>query len=889
VKNIRAILQPKSVAVIGASNRPGSLGNFVMANLLAGNYQGPVLPVNAKYQSVQRILCYESVADLPMVPDLAIICAPMLSIPRLIRELGGRGVPGAIVMAADPEGRRGLEETYFSQLIAQAAKPFGMCVLGPGSKGVQVPGIGLNASWIKATAAPGRLALVSQSGSLAASVVEWASWHKIGFSYVVSTGDAVDVDVGDLLDFLAADPHTRAVLLYIRSLASAQPFLSAARAIARIKPVIAIKPSRRTPRLASMEKLPWVPDDTVYDAVFRRAGMLRVNDTGEWFDAVETLGYGKRYHAEAVAVLCNGHGPGELAAAPLMAGGHLAQLADETLTSISGHVPGGHDAGNPVDVGRDAGPERYREAVRALVADPAVGALLVMHTPSLMTSPEAVARAVVEETRGVECNVMACWLGRADDARTREIFTAGGIPLYDTPEKAARAFLHLVRYRRNQRALMQTPLSPPSAQAGERGLARQMVEQALASGLRLLDEEQTAKALACYGFKTLETKMAASVDDAERAADEIGYPAALRLASPTVSQTFTVGNMSLDLMSPFAVRAAAEAAWKRFLERYPDQPFPGFVVQRMVRRPDATVLMAGILDHPVFGRLIRLGQGGVNSSSEACAVGLPPFNASLASEVIEPVLARNQGSGLDRPAIHLGELQAALVRLSEMAVELPEIIALDINPLLADHVGALVLDARIAIAPPNPGARHLAIRPYPRELEETITLRGGRSVLARPVRPEDEAAYLALLARSAPQDIYQRFCVHFGDEGHTPPPELLAKMIHIDYDREMTFVAMDDQAVMLGAVELIMLPDDSAEYSILVASEMKGSGLGRLLMEKVIAYCRSRGVEKVFGLVLKVNQDMLRLAGKLGFVTTEKYDEDEDMVRVTLPVGRSPP
>ncbi len=880
IKRLDALFRPSSIAVIGASEKPDSLGTYVMRNLLSGEFGGPIMPVNPNYESVLGVLCYESIDHLPKVPSLAIVCTPPWTIPNLLIKLGSMGTGAVILMTSQLGDGKENSSSSFHQEILNAAQLTSMRVLGPSSMGLQVPTIGLNASWLHAQAPSGKLALVSQSSSFCAGVVEWAANHGIGFSHVISTGTSADVDIGDLLDYLGLQINTRAVLLYLRDVQQSRKFLSAARALARIKPIIAIRAGRFSDPVPERLNQPDFHDN-VFDAAIRRAGLLRVNDTDELFDAAETLTYAQNLRGERLAIVCNGAGPGEMAADTLMAGrGKLSQLAAETVDQI-------HPASsrtNPLDIGRDADHRRYTDTLTTLLKAPHVDAILVMHTPTSIASAEIVAREVALVARKTTRNVLACWLGESERPSVREIFADAGIPVYASPDKAARAFLHLVHYRRNQEMLLQTPSTPPPSQAAGREIARSVIDDAVTAEQNYLDEVQSTMVLSAYGIHTAESAIAHDTDEAVTCAQQLGFPVSMRLSSPDIGKRFSVGSIAFDLGSDDAVKTAAESYMRRFRERYPDDELPGLVVQRMIRRNDPLVLMAGIAHHPAFGRVIRFGAGGISRNIHGGpTIALPPLNMSLADELIGRSSVADLVSSAESQGVNRTALCWLLVQLSELSLDLPEIEQLEINPLLMDNQGIIALDARVSIEPWDRQTRHFAIRPYPRELESTLKLRNGQSVAVRPIRPEDEPAYKEMLTRLDVEDLRLRF------HGISKMPRsLLAQLIHIDYDREMAFVATSTDAA--GRVEILGVVDitpargtNEAEFGIVVSSDLKGSGLGHGLLKKMVGYSRECGFDTLYGLVIPENDGMLGLAKRLGFRSTPLLDED--MIKVYRPLA----
>lgn len=883
MRAIQALFAPQSVAVIGASARIGALGYHLMANLHGGNFMGPVLPVHPRHRSAHRILCYPSIDALPLVPELAVLCTPARITANLVAELAERGTRAAVVLTADPDGRRC--GTPFKTALDLACRSHGLRLLGPGSFGVQAPGLGLNASLIPAWPPAGNLALVSQSGPVAVSVVAWAKRHGIGFSHVITTGDAGDLDLADLLDHLAGDMRTRAVLLYVRTVRDGQSFLSAARALARIKPLIAIRPRDLAAPVANGD--PVVAPDAVYDAAFHRSGMLRVNDTGEWFDAVESLGAGKRHACATLAIVCNGGELGLHAAEPLVTEGKLAVLHPATEAALAEIVPSRLGVGNPVDLGHEADPARYVRALKALFADPHGPAVLTICAPSLFASPLAVAQAVAEVAKHSPRPLIACWMGQ-DDADLHAVFAAAAVPLYDTPETAARAFLHLVNYGLNQQALSELPAVRTAgrssatdrlrlhdeAETPEMLCAYGRLVRAIMDDRPVLDEAESLAVLQAHGFETLDARVAVGVDAAETAALELGLPVELRAAVPTVVGAASATRRRADSLEALRRAASALAA---------DAATSPLVLQRVANGLRALPLSLAIADHPAFGRVILLSCVG-NSR-----VLLPPLNPALCEGAVGEILATLRAAGA--PAPDAPTLQDVLLRLSDIVVALPELVALHCPSLLVGEGRIVLHDVRLRVAEHRPGRPHLAIRPYPQHLEERIALRTGRPVLLRPLRPEDDADYADMLAHVTPRDLFLRFCSRFGGEANSIPRELLARLVLIDYQRDMSFIAFSagegGRAEALGVVDARASADCAeAEFSILLRWNIKGTGLGRALMEKIIGYCRVQEFGKIVGLVLRDNQPMRGLCTRLGFRT--RIDPDDNMVTMTLPLGAEP-
>ena len=761
-------------------------------------------------------------------------------------------------------------------------------MLGPNCLGLLVPGIGLNASFAHAPAVPGELAFVSHSGALCTAVLDWARARGIGFSHFVSLGNSADVDLGDVLDYLGSDPGTRAVLLYIESIRHARKFLSAARATARNKPVVAIKAGRvaEGERAASSHTGALAGSDDVYEAALERAGILRVDEIEELFDAVETLARARPLQGARLAIVTNGGGPGVMATDSLVSGGGvLARLSEETLARLDQVLPASWSRADPVDIIGDASAERYTDAVRILLEAPEVDALLVMHAPTAVASGEAAAAAVIEAARGSRRVVLTSWLGREAARAPRRRFAEAGIPTYDTPGQAVGAFLHLVQHRGTLDSLMETPPSVPDEFAVDLERARKALERALAGGGGWLTEPEAKDVLAAYGVPIVETRVARDAEEAAARARELGFPVALKILSPDVVHKSDVGGVALDLEGPEAVLQAAHAMLQRVRSLLPEARVDGLTVQRMARRPGSHELIVGASTDPVFGPFLLFGEGGTAVEVIADkAVALPPLNLVLARRLVDRTrVARLLRGYRNRPPVDFEVLCRTVVKVAQITCDLPEVAELEINPLLADDRGVLALDARLRVAPAT-GAPHarLAIRPYPRELEEVSTIDTGRRVRLRPIRPEDESRHRDFFDRLSPEDVRFRF---FHLVRRLPHSEM-ARYTQIDYDREMAFLALDltngEEGDTLGVVRAVADPDGAeAEFAIIVRSDLKGQGLGRVLLAKMIRYCRERGIGAMVGRVRADNPAMLGLARSVGF-GAQSGDGDEVEVRLRL-------
>ncbi len=888
IRNLQKLFHPGSVAVIGASNQEGVPGSLVMRNLLQGGFEGPIMPVTPREQAVAGVLAYPGIDALPVTPDLAVICSPSPELAGVVGELAHRGTGAAIVITEEPLSEKELRESPSHDAALASARAFGLRILGPTGLGVMVPGIGLNATIARAPARPGHLAFVSQSSAISAAVLDWAQEHDIGFSHVVSLGDTADTDFGDVIDFLGSEPEVRTILLYIESVRNGRTFMSAGRGASRNKPILVIKAGRgeQGQRLAAVRSGAELGADDVYDAAIRRAGMLRVDSFAELFAAVETLARVKSLKGERLAMLTNSCGIAVMAVdALLLNGGLLADLKEEIGNSIDAVVPRGWPRTNPVTIAGAAPAGHYSVAAKTLIESREVDALMVVHAPTALASSTQAAEAVIQvatETRGT---VLTSWMGGEQVAPARRLFAEAGIPTYDTPTQAVDAFMHLVRFRRNREMLMQMPPSKPAEFTPATDAARLLVEDTLAAGRPLIDGREAKAILAAYGIPTAIARIAELPDAAAVIADEIGFPVAIKILSPDIAHKAENGGVDLYLDTPDAVRTAAENMLVAVALKKPEAMIEGFTVERMVLRPGAQEVSIGICQDPVFGPVVTFGQGGpVAELIGDRAVALPPLNLNLARELISRTRVYHQLHGYgDRPPANIGALCLTLVQVSQMIVDLPELVDLEINPVFVDRAGVLAVEARLRVAPVagTPG-RDLAIRPYPKDLEEEFALTSGRKVLLRPIRPEDEPAHYEFLSKITSEDIRFRF---FGLVRNLPHTEM-ARLTQIDYDREMAFIATaprtDGAGIeTLGVVRTITdLSNDTAEYAILVRSDLKGQRLGWKLLDKMIHYCRSRGTQRIVGQVLRDNRRMLKLVRGVGFKSHKL--PDEDVMEVTL-------
>jgi acetyltransferase len=892
VRNLDRLFKPESVALIGASDQRPSPGAVIAQNLRCAGFAGPIMLVNPKHAEIEGQRCYPDVASLPATPDLAVVATPPETVPGIIAALGERGTKAAIVITAGFREGGAERGEALQQAMLDAARPHLLRIVGPNCLGIMVPGRGLNATFAHLAAKPGKLAFVTQSGAIMTGILDWASARGIGFSHLVSIGGMADVDFGDLLDYFAQDAATAAILLYMEAVSHARKFMSAARAASRRKPVIVLKAGRHAEgaRAVASHTGALAGADGVYGAAFRRAGMLRVSSLRELFDAAQILAAAAPLKGDRLAILSNGGGFGVLATDALIdEGGHLAELAPATLERLNAALPATWSHGNPVDIIGDAPGQRYADALSILFEDPGVDAILVLNCPTGVASSADAALAVVAAAQTRQHPpLIASWVGDSPAVEeARRLLEARRVPVYDTPGQAVQAFMHLVRHRDSRRALMETPPSVPEQFVPDAAAARAVIEGALASGRSWLAEPEAKKLLSAYSIPVAETRTVADAGAAVAAAAAIGYPVAVKILSPDITHKSDVGGVALELADAVQVRAAVAAMRARLAEAAPQARVEGFAVQPMIRRPNAHELIIGAAEDPQFGLVILFGQGGTAVEVIADrALALPPLNMRLAHDLMAQTRVSRLLHGYrGRPPADLDAIAVTLIKVAQLVIDFAEIAELDINPLLADPDGVIALDARVRVARATaPPERRLAIRPYPKELEDEIRLTGGRTLLLRPIRPEDEPMMIAAFRRLSPEAVRLRFFAPIKELTHATA----AGLTQIDYDREMALVLADHDRP--GAAELYAVarlstdPDqEKAEFALTVRDDVTGRGFGPLLMRRLIDYARQRGIGEIFGHVLRENRAMLAICRSLGF--EEHADPDDPTIKlVRLPL-----
>jgi acetyltransferase len=867
---------PKRVAVVGGSPRSGSLGTIVLQNLEKGGFAGDIAVVNSRHRSIGGRKAHPNLKALPFVPDLIVITTPAPSIPEIIRQAGELGVAGAVIISSG----LGHGPGSLAEAAQQAARAHGLRIVGPNCLGIMFPRVGLNASFAARHPAPGSLALISQSGAIAAAMVDWGAEKSVGFSGIVSIGDQLDVDVADLLDYFALDEKTRAILLYLEAVTDARKFMSAARAAARLKPVVVVKSGRMAQgaKAAATHTGALAGSDAVYDAAFRRAGLLRVLDLRELFDCAELLGRHVRApDGKRLAILTNGGGLGILAVDRLAElGGVIAPLANDTTAKLDAALPPTWSRADPIDIAGDADAERYLAALDILLADPASDAVLAMNVETAVASASSIAEAVAERVKTARAQkysspkpVLAAWVGT--DQSVAPIFDKAEIPHFQTEDDAVRAFMHLVKHREAMEALLATPPDVSSLFTPDVSTARKVIGDALSDGRSWLDPVEIASLFKAYAIPMVPTVAADGPDEAGAKAETFlaqNLAVAIKILSRDITHKSDVGGVILGLTTRDEVHDAAARVMANAKRARPAARIEGVMIQPMIVRPGARELILGIADDPTFGPVIAFGRGGtaveiINDK----ALALPPLDMNLAGDLVGRTrVSRLLAAYRDVPAVPPDAVPLTLVKLSQMAADLPEIHELDINPLLADQNGVVALDARVGIRVPATqvaGRTRFAVRPYPTEWERQLQLRDGWKVCVRPMRPDDEPAMVKFLQSVSAEDLRLRFFHSVREFSH----QFVGRLTQLDYARAMAFIALDP--VSQEIIGVVRLHSDSrhetAEYAILLRSELKGKGLGWAMMQLLIEYARAEGLKSLYGEVLNENTTMLTMCRDLGF------------------------
>jgi acetyltransferase len=886
-----AIFRPNNVAVIGASEKAGSVGRTLLWNLISNPFGGTVFPINPNRGSVLGIQANDSIGDVSEQVDLAVIATPAPTVPGLVEECGEAGVKGIIIISAGFReiGEEGME---LEREIKQIAQDYRMRIVGPNCLGVMAPPSGLNATFAGAMAQEGNVAFVSQSGALLTSILDWSFRENVGFSAFVSIGSMLDVDWGDVITYLGDDPKTDSIVLYMESIGNARSFLSAARDVAQSKPIIVIKAGRTdaAAEAAASHTGTLAGSDAVLDAAFRRTGVLRVDTINDLFYMAEVLGKQPRPDGPNLTILTNAGGPGVLATDALIeGGGQLTPLSDETMEAYDEILPEAWSHGNPVDILGDADPERYAEALEIAVDDEESDGLLVVLTPQAMTEPKKTAEHLRPYARGNRKPVLASWMGGNATASGESILNEAGLPTFAYPDTAARVFNNMWRYSYNLRALYETPSLPEDDEGlPDRSAATDIVEATHDSGRVLLTEYESKKLLGAYGIPTVDTRIAETAEEAVAAAEKIGYPVVVKLHSTSITHKTDVGGVQLNLETAEAV----EEAFRTIDQNVTGDGFEGVTVQPMIDGSDGYELIVGSSIDEQFGPVLLFGAGGqLVEVFKDRALGLPPLNTTLARRMMEQTKIYEALKGVrGRHPVDLDALEKLLVRFSQLVSEQPRIKEIDVNPLLAlpkdeadgDDDGLLALDARVVLHPYTVDDEELptpAIRPYPRQYVGPHTMKSGREVTVRPIRPEDEPKLVDFHQDLSERSVYLRYASLMKLEQRVAH-ERLSRICFIDYDREMALVAETDDEEIIGVGRLTKQPGrNEAEFAMLVIDDYQGEGIGTELLRRLVDVGEDEGLDRITADILRQNRAMQRVCEKLGFKIIHSQDPADEMVK----------
>ena len=876
--NLNRIFKPRHVAVVGASEKAGTIGNALMRNLIDGGFCGMLLPVNPKYKTIHGHESFESVSALETGVDLAIIATPIHSVADIVNECVEKKVGGAIIISAGGKevGEQGRE---IEEKIRRIAYDGGLRIVGPNCMGIIRPGANLNASFASEMPVTGNLAFVSQSGAICAAILDLAFKECIGFSHFVSIGSMLDVDFGDMIDYLGNDSTAKSILLYIESLTNFRKFMSAARSVSRVKPIIVLK-SGRSPagaKAAASHTGALAGEDAVYDAAFKRAGIVRVDTIEELFDCAELMAKQPRPRGPRLAILTNGGGPGVMATDTLARyGQEPAPLDPETMQALDSFLPPFWSRGNPIDILGDASAERFRRALEVCFNSKNLDGVLVILAPQALTDPLSVAESLAAAVKGRRYPVFTCWMGGKSIGKAVEILNEAGIPTYDTPERAVRAFLYMVEYGRNLETLLEIPPKITGHMVFDQEKARKLLSTAPAR--EFMPESDSKELLMAYGLPVIRTEIAETEAQASSIGREMGYPLAMKVHSADITHKTDAGGVRLDLRCDADVCEAYRQIISSAHRYKPDARIAGVTIQPYFSNPDFEILLGAKRDSN-FGPVILFGMGGIYTEVlKDRALGLPPMNRLLARRLMQETKAYSLLQGYrNRPAADMERLEEMIVRLSQLLIDFPEIAELDMNPVLIKDGNPVAVDARILVSPLEvPSSLHLVIGPYPEEDESHMVSVDGRRIFIRPVKPEDAPLFTALFKVLSPTTIYYRF---FGMLKELRP-EMLARFTQIDYDREIALVAIDEDSQtdsMLGVARIIGDPDGkTGEFAVLVGDAWQGKGIGSNLLEKCLSIAEKQGFETVHGIVLRENRNMLALGKKLGFEIKRDPDSGDN-------------
>lgn len=869
-ENLDKIFNPRRIAVIGASEREGSVGAKLLGNLIGVGYNGAVYPVNPFRSTVQGITAYPNITKIPWQVDLAVIATPAHTVPQIVEECGKAGVSGVIIISAGfrETGREG--EALEKQIIELKDK-YGMRIIGPNSFGIMRPKIKLNATFANKAANAGKIAFISQSAALCASVLDWASEAQIGFSSIVSTGSMLDVDLGDLIDYFGVDPQTRSIVLYVESIKNARKFMSASRGFARAKPIVVVKAGKfpESIQAAISHTGALCGEDAVYDAAFRRAGIIRVEAINDLFNCAEALAMQPNPQGPNLTIITNAGGPGIMATDFLIVkGGKLSQLSNETVQALKNILPAYCSIMNPIDILEEATPERFKKVMEICFKDPNTDGFLVIYTPQGASDPLTTAKMIVELSKRTRKPILASLMGEDPSCRrAMTILRKNAIPTFATPEQAVSTFMHMYSYTQNLELLYQTPEELP-VEVSVPTFLKEILRRALNEGRNVLNILESLQFLEAYKIPTIKTLVAKTPEEAEEIASMLGYPVVMKALSPQITHKTKAQGIILNVWSPFEVKTFFNELVENVKGYSSDATFQGVAVQPMIREKTCELLIGSKKDLQ-FGSVIVFGMGGITTELfKDISIGFPPLNQILAKRLMEKtgICKHLEASGY---RLNTKLLEEILVKFSQLVIDFPEIKEMDINPLIVDENSAVAVDARIIIDPEKilhgtPPHEHLVIAPYPRKYVTSWMLKDETPVLLRPIKPEDEALLQELYQSLSEETMQFRFFQVFSEVSH----ETLTRYCNLDYDREIAIVAeiQKDRKKIIGVVLLLLEPGGKrGEFAVLVGDQWQGLGLGSKLIDYIIEIGRDMGLNIIYGYTMSSNTKMVHLCTEKGF------------------------
>lgn len=898
--NLDKIFKPKSIAVIGASDTLGSAGYRIFRNLIGSGYDGIVYPVNPKREAVQGVQAYPSINNVPKVVDLAIICTPATAVCDVVEQCGIRGIRGILIISAGFK-EIGAEGVTREKRLLDLKKQYDLRIVGPNCVGFIMPYLNLNATFAGSMPDKGNIALLSQSGAVCGAILDWAAAAKVGFSSFVSVGSMLDVDFGDLIDYFGMDIHTRSIVLYIESITDAKKFMSATKGFARAKPIIVIKSGRykEGAKAASSHTGALAGEDIIYDAAFRRSGVVRVMDIMDLFNCSSILAKQPRPMGPNIAIVTNAGGPGVLATDSIIEkGGKLAQLSPETIEKLNKVLPAHWSHGNPVDIIGDGDEDRYQQAIEICLEDKNIDGLLILSVPQVMADPKKLADRLVDIARKTTKPILTSFIGEASVYHAREILNRNNIPTYASPDEAVESYMYLYHYERHLEQLYETPQELDIKTPAHTEIVKKILDTAAQEKRTLLNESEAKTFLELYGITTTTPVIAENEEKAVKAAEKIGYPVVMKILSPQISHKSDVGGVVLDLRCDEDVRKTFQQMTKKAKEKVPDAKILGVTIQTFVKNQGFELILGSKKD-PVFGSVILFGLGGIFTELfKDRAIGFPPLNQTLAHRIIEKTKAYHLLKGFRNiPPVNMNSVEETMIKFSQMLIDHPEIKEVDINPLIPYGNELIAVDARIILDPEPQKHPHLIITPYPMKYIRQIKLKDGTEVTLRPIKPEDEEMWLEMFKSFSEETIRFRFFRIIKETPH----EVRTRYCNIDYDREIGIVAVvtkNGKKRILGVARIIVDPvkKDHCEFALVVTDEWQRQGLGSRFLDFLIEIAKDKSLTKVTGVVLKDNYPMIALCKEKNFRFSEgdpgeykvEYDVllDEGLADGTLESGK---